>query len=118
MEAMFSPCTAYIELCMCVRACVHACGQLQTLHHALNACPVALKVRHHDARYNAVLAEIAHFVSNHRSHCVWGKEYHMVFTPMPQTSERSLLCAVSCVHHVKVCQLFLAKENLPVITDI
>ena len=53
------------------------CGQLQTLRHVLNACPVALKERRYDSRHNAVLAEIARFISSHHSHCDWGKDYHI-----------------------------------------
>ena len=68
------------------------CGQLQTLHYVLNACPVALKERHYDARHYTVLAEIARFVSNHLSHSVWGKDYYQgvqattsLLTHQPQT---------------------------------
>ena len=53
------------------------CGQLQTLHHVFNACPVALKERRYDARHNAVLAEIAQFVHGHLRSCDWGKDYNM-----------------------------------------
>ena len=53
------------------------CGQLQTLRHVLNACPVALKERRYDARHNAVLAELARFISCYLSHCDWGKNYNI-----------------------------------------
>ena len=53
------------------------CGQLQTLRHVLNACPLALEERSYDSRHNAVLAEIVRFISGHLSHCDWGKDDHI-----------------------------------------
>ena len=41
------------------------CGQQQTLHHALNHCPVALDLRRFSHRHNAVLTAIAELVRAH-----------------------------------------------------
>ena len=60
-----------------VSANCQLCGQLQTLRHILNACPIALRERRYDARHDAVLAEISRFVRNCLRDCEWGNDYHV-----------------------------------------
>ena len=41
------------------------CGQVQTLLHVLNNCPVALQLRRYNRRHNEVLGSIFSFLSDH-----------------------------------------------------
>ena len=95
------------------------CGQLQTLRHVLNACPVVLEERRYDSRRNAVLAEIARFISGHLSHCDWGKDYHItVDLPTEEYRPPYILCPTNLkpdlvIWHDAKCAVYLVELTCP-----